>query len=214
MAAGHVDPVFAAAVGRALARLHSAMAGRADSAAAFADGANFRALRIDPFLLYTADQHPDVARRIRGLADDLAHCRAVLIHGDVSPKNILASPRGPVFLDAETAGFSDGAFDLAFCLTHLLLKTLWLAPRTLALMASYDALREAYLAGCVWDQAEEVSARAGPLVGALLLARVDGKSPAGYLMPIQEDEVRRRAKAILGGPGFDLESLAGWWRAA
>jgi 5-methylthioribose kinase len=214
MAGGLVDPAVAAAVGRDLARIHSAMAGRTDSAAAFADGANFSALRIDPFLLYTADQHPDVAPSIRRLAHDLTRSRATLIHGDVSPKNILAGPGGPVFLDAETAGFSDGAFDLAFCLTHLLLKTLWLASHASALMASYDALREAYFAGCAWDGPGEVSARAAPLVGALLLARVDGKSPAGYLSPAQEDEVRQRAKAILAQPNQDLELLAAWWRSA
>ena len=36
-----------------------------------------------------------------------------------------ARSRGPVFLDAECAWFGDPAFDLAFCLNHLLLKTLW-----------------------------------------------------------------------------------------
>ncbi len=48
--------------------------------------------------------------------------RRALVHGDVSPKNILVGPDGPVFLDAECAWFGDPAFDLAFCLNHLLLK--------------------------------------------------------------------------------------------
>ena len=49
---------------------------------------------------------------------------AALVHGDVSPKNILVGPAGPVFLDAECAWYGDPAFDLAFCLNHLLLKCL------------------------------------------------------------------------------------------
>ena len=47
------------------------------------------------------------------------------MHGDVSPKNILVGWKGPVFLDAETTCYGDPAFDLAFCLTHLLLKCVW-----------------------------------------------------------------------------------------
>ena len=54
--------------------------------------------------------------------------KRALVHGDVSPKNILAGPRGPVFLDAECAWWGDPAFDLAFCLNHLLLKCVW-TPR-------------------------------------------------------------------------------------
>ena len=36
-----------------------------------------------------------------------------------------SAPDGPVFLDAECAWYGDPAFDLAFCLNHLLLKCLW-----------------------------------------------------------------------------------------
>jgi hypothetical protein len=43
------------------------------------------------------------------------------------------------------------------------------------------------------------------------LARVDGKSPAGYLDPAQEDLVRRRAKAILARRGLTLQALAEAW---
>ncbi len=51
--------------------------------------------------------------------------KIALVHGDVSPKKVPAGPRGPVFLDAECAWYGDPAFDLAFCLNHLLLKCLW-----------------------------------------------------------------------------------------
>src|SRR5690606_30531474 len=46
-----------------------------------------------------------------------------LVHGDLSPKNILTHPTTAILLDAECAWFGDPAFDLAFCLTHLLLKS-------------------------------------------------------------------------------------------
>ena len=215
MAAGRVDPAFAAAVGRDLALIHARTAGRADIATAFDTYDFFFALRVSPFLLFTADHHPDVAARLRSLADDLGRRRVALMHGDVSPKNILVGPRGPVFLDAETTAYGDPAFDLAFCLTHLLLKTVWLRPHREAVMASFDALRAAYAAGLSWEPPEDISARTAALVAALLLARIDGKSPAPYLTdPADKDFVRRSAKMLLAVRELDLGILSRRWRQA
>jgi tRNA A-37 threonylcarbamoyl transferase component Bud32 len=213
MAAGRVDPDFAARVGREIARIHAAAAGNAEIAAGFPGGGCFDALRIDPFLRFTAGRHPDVAARIGELIEDLAARRTTLVWGDASPKNILVGREGPVFLDAETAVIGDAAFDVAFCLTHLLLKTVWLAPHAQALMASFAALREAYLAGVGFEPRADLSRRAAALIGGLLLARVDGKSPAGYLDADQDEIVRRRAKAILGRADLDLEALPLFWRS-
>jgi aminoglycoside phosphotransferase (APT) family kinase protein len=210
MAAGRVDPAFAGWVGADLARIHAAAAGRPEVAARFPDGGNFLALRIDPFILYTADRHADVADRLRALAADLGKRRDTLIWGDCSPKNILVGPAGPVFLDAETAAMGDPAFDLAFCLTHLLLKTVWLPGLSAPLLACFEALRAAYREGVAVDP--EFETRGASLVGALLLARVDGKSPAGYLDAAQDAVVRARAKAILVRPDLALTDLAAFWR--
>ena len=51
-----------------------------------------------------------------------------------------SGPTGPVFLDAECAWWGDPAFDLAFCLNHLLLKCLWTPPRGAGFLACFDAL--------------------------------------------------------------------------
>ena len=215
MAAGRVEPAFAGAVGRDLARIHAATAGRADVADAFPADDCFFALRISPFLLFTADRHPDVAPRLNALAADLGRRRIALVHGDVSPKNILMGPEGPVFLDAECVTFGDPAFDLAFVLSHLLLKTVWLAPNRAAVMDSFEALRAAYAHGVSWEAPLELDRRAAPLVGALLLARVDGKSPAPYLVKEADKTlVRGLAKAILAkGVDLDLDRLREIWRS-
>ena len=103
-------------VGTRLAAIHRAAAGRADLRERFDTGRIFHALRIEPYLLATAERHPDLRPRLAGLAAATAGTRLTLVHGDVSPKNILVGPRGPVFLDAECAWYGDPAFDLAFCL--------------------------------------------------------------------------------------------------
>src|SRR3546814_19356137 len=82
----------------------------------------FRALRVDPFLLYVAEHDAELAPALRALPADLSARKIALVHGDVSPTNILVGPDGPVFLDAECAVYADPAFALAFCTPHLLLK--------------------------------------------------------------------------------------------
>lgn len=215
MAAGRIDCAFAGKVGRDLALIHARTAGRSDMAARFNADEMFFALRISPFLLHAAKRHADVAARMRALAADLADRKIALAHGDISPKNILVGPAGPVFLDAECAVYGDPAFDLAFCLSHLLLKTVWLRDRRAAVMAAFDALRGAYGAGVTWEAAQAVSRRAAALIGALLLARVDGKSPAPYLTRAADKAlVRRGAKQLLMAGGLDLDGVARLWRAS
>jgi aminoglycoside phosphotransferase (APT) family kinase protein len=210
LAEGHVDALFAAEVGRALARIHASSARRVDLARAFANDAQFHALRIEPYLLHTAAANPDVGAAIRVLADGVAASRIALMHGDVSPKNILCGTEGPVFLDAECACYGDPAFDLAFCLNHLLLKAAWHPADAKALLTAFRALKNAYLAGAAWEPRAELERRTAGLLSALLLARVDGKSPVEYLTDAaSKDFVRAHAKSFFVRPPATLDELSG-----
>ena len=215
LAAGRIAPAFAEQVGRSLALLHAATAGSDEIAAAFPNREVFRDLRISPFLLFTAERNPGSAPRLRALAARLAEARIALIHGDVSPKNILVGPRGPVFLDAETCVFGDPAFDLAFCLSHLLLKTVWLKRHREPLHACLRGLTDSYLAHVDWEGPAGLSTRAAEMVAALLLARVDGKSPAPYLVEAKDrDFVRAAGIALLADTPADVPALEQRWRLA
>jgi len=212
LAAGRVDAAFAAQVGEALAHIHAATAGREDIAHDFAHDTQFRALRLEPYLLHAAKAHGDVAARIRALAQGVADARIALMQGDVSPKNILCGPEGPVFLDAETACYGDPAFDLAFCLNHLLLKCVWHREFAQAYLESFSALARAYLDGANWEPADEIEARAAALLPALLLARIDGKSPVEYLTEEKDKTfVRETAKAMLKRGAKRLEDVHSEW---
>jgi Ser/Thr protein kinase RdoA (MazF antagonist) len=215
LAGGRIDVDFAAKVGAALARIHAATAGRKDIEAAFDNKAQFHALRIEPYLLYTASRNPDVAEAIRKIARGVASSRIALMQGDISPKNILCGPHGPVFLDAETACCGDPAFDLAFCLNHLLLKGAWHPRYADALGAAFIALKSAYFDGVVWEGRVGLDHRAAKLLSALLLARIDGKSPVEYLTDERSREfVRMQSKAFLTSELLTLDAIVDRWTAA
>ncbi|RYF36584.1 MAG: aminoglycoside phosphotransferase family protein, partial [Comamonadaceae bacterium] len=130
------------------------------------------------------------------------------------PKNILVGPAGPVFLDAECAWYGDPAFDLAFCLNHLLLKSVWRPDTTAAFLQCFDALCAAYLAGVHWEPAAQLEARAAWLLAGMLLARVDGKSPAEYITAeADRNRVRRFAIPLLLQPVRRLSEIRQRWSA-
>jgi aminoglycoside phosphotransferase (APT) family kinase protein len=200
-------------LGETLARIHAATANRADIAHRFANGAQFHALRLEPYLLHTAKRHPDVARRIRAISDHVAEARIALMHGDFSPKNILCGPHGPLILDAETACYGDPAFDLAFCLNHFALKCAWHREYVGAYLSAFGAFKDAYFAGMNWETADEMDRRTTPLLAALMLARIDGKSPVEYLTAERDKNfVRLTAKQFLRS-STNLDSLLAAWRA-
>ena len=213
---GRVSMDTAGQVGTLLATLQNATAGRADLARLFDSVENFHALRLDPYLLATGARHPDLAPALRALVERTAAGRITLVHGDVSPKNILVGPHGPVLLDAECAWYGDPAFDLAFCLNHLLLKAVWLPQRLDAFMRAFDALAERYLQSVRFEPRAGLEARAAALLPALALARIDGKSPVEYLVgqPARQELVRGVARALIAQPVTRLDVIAQRWRAA
>ena len=157
---GQADAGFATQVGARLSAIHAGTAGREDLAKRFPTDAIFHAIRLEPYLLATAARHPDVSEKLHMLAVRTAQKRLCLVHGDVSPKNILVGDAGPVFLDAECAWYGDPAFDLAFCLNHLLLKCLWVPAHAQDYLACFRALHSSYLPGVTWEDRQAMEARA------------------------------------------------------
>jgi aminoglycoside phosphotransferase (APT) family kinase protein len=214
LARGVVIPETASTIGRQLARIHAAFATSAAARTEFDTGASFHALRIEPYLLATARVHPDLAAVMESLAERTRQSAVTVVHGDISPKNILMGVRGPVFLDAECAWFGDPAFDLAFCLNHLLLKTLWVPSAERELLQSFDGMADGYLRGVDWEQRAGVERRAAHLLPALLLARVDGKSPVEYVTDdAAKNIVRRVARSLLLQSVDRLEDVRRAWEA-
>jgi len=210
---GHINPAFAGEVGRRIAHIHAATAGDAQVRERFATDHIFFPIRLEPYLVATGRAHPDLAPRLEQLAAQTGATHLALVHGDVSPKNILRGPHGPVFLDAECAWYGDPAFDLAFCLNHMLLKGLWRPHWSSQYLACFDALAGAYLGGVTWEARSAIDARTAALLPGLFLARVDGKSPVEYITDDwQRQAVRRVARPLLAQPPASLREVMAAWK--
>jgi aminoglycoside phosphotransferase (APT) family kinase protein len=147
------------------------------------------------------------------LAETTLGTRLALMHGDVSPKNILQGPEGPVFLDSECACYGDPAFDLAFCLNHLLLKSAWQPQWRDRYMQCFESLFAGYVSEIDWERQAALEARAASLLSALLLARVDGKSPVEYITTdAQKAYVRRISRHFIAEPAAELGEIRDAWR--
>jgi aminoglycoside phosphotransferase (APT) family kinase protein len=208
---GDADPAFAAQVATSLAKIHAATS-RLAIAPEFPTDRIFYDIRLEPYLVATGRAHPDLATRLAELVATTQSNRHALVHGDVSPKNILRGPDGPVFLDAECAWWGDPAFDLAFCLNHLLLKCIWVPSAIAGFLACFGALVERYRAHVAWESPDALEVRTARLLPGLFLARVDGKSPVEYITAeTDKDRVRHAARALLVSPVDRLGDVCLAW---
>jgi|TARA_B110000503_G_scaffold15892_1_gene22490 tRNA A-37 threonylcarbamoyl transferase component Bud32 len=210
--AGKADPHTANAMGQLLSRIHSYAARNSELASEFPTDKIFFEIRLAPYLLATAERHPKLAHALEELVLQTQNNAKTLVHGDVSPKNILLGSQGPVLLDAECATWSDPAFDLAFCLNHLLLKCLWTPSSSSDFLHCFVVLTSSYMQSVDWELPSALEARAARLLPGLLLARVDGKSPVEYVTEEhQRDHIRRVATALLIKPASYLREIAHAW---
>jgi 5-methylthioribose kinase len=212
MLRGKIEPHFAGEVGAALATIHSTTAKDASIAPEFASDRIFHAIRLEPYLLATARVHPDIAPPLHALYERTATTKRALVHGDVSPKNILIGGAGPFFLDAECAWHGDPAFDVAFCLNHVMLKCIPLAQDSDMLLQAFAEFSSHYLALVDWERVEDMEERCATLLPALALARIDGKSPVEYIVAENDKRrVREIARALIVEPRARLAEVADAW---
>jgi 5-methylthioribose kinase len=186
--AGHVDGAAARRLGEVLGRWHNATVASDRLPERFHETEPFEQLRVDPYYRTVARRAPDVAAPVHEVIDRMLATRTCLVHGDFSPKNVMVGPDGRLWvIDFEVAHVGDPTFDVAFLLSHLILKSMHCPDHIDAYDQAAAAFTTAY-----WDVADvRVGATWNHVwqhVGCLLLARVRGKSPAPYLTEPQREQ--------------------------
>ncbi len=180
-----------------------------------ADRTAFDQLRTDPYYRTVAALHPGCAAGVERWIAESAARRVAVVHGDWSPKNLLVHAGGIVAIDFECAHFGDPSYDAAFLLNHLILK----AFRRPELAGGYFRLARTAFAWTLgllplpalgWFESASVRHLA-----LLMLARVDGKSPAEYLdSQVLREHARRLALRLVREPPARLEGALGAAREA
>lgn len=193
---GSIQPEIAAHLGQILGLWHRNTAGDPTILREFQEDSLFEQLRISPFYRAIATAHESISKRITTLITELVKDKSCLVHGDYSPKNILVEGQSKVIvLDFEVAHTGNPVFDLGFLLAHLLCKYEFFQDQEeqAALGQAADAFVHAY------EQSFEDSVAASlPWhIAAIALARVDGRSPVGYLDSATQERLRCRTLTIL-----------------
>lgn len=204
--AGNVEPAVAEQAGAILAGMHLRSAQDPALAEQFDDREFFHTLRVDPYLWQVTRVYPELRPPIEALVEVMLARRLALVHGDYSPKNMLVhrdlATHGAVgtrvlVLDFEVAHWGDPAFDIAFCLNHFLLKAVYRAPDSERYLDLARRFLAAYTPALALDPADLLP-RSLLLQGALMLARIDGKSPVEYITePGLQARVRRISRRLL-----------------
>ncbi len=194
--AGEIDVDLASYIGA----VHAAMVRLPNPRPEFDDMVFFEELRIDPYYRYTGAQYPDLRSAFERAAEACRSHRWALVHGDFSPKNIMAGSGTAMILDWECVHWGDPAFDTGFLLNHLLLKCFH-RPQDRALL---ERAAVAYL-----DAVSQVPfAHTMVHLPLLLLCRVDGKSPVEYIKSEAiRESIRRYARALLAEPPRSANEL-------
>jgi len=210
--AGKCEVSVVESIARSMASIHSHSWKSEECARQFATDANFYALRLESYLLTTGSRHPEFNHFFQGEARRIAATKLSLMHGDFTPKNILVGSGREVVLDAEPACYGDPIFDAASTLNHLLLKSLHFAPNAEPYLNLAVAFWTTYQRE-MGSRSEGLEDRLIHLLPMMLLARVDGKSPAEYLTDERKKNfIRNFARSELISPPVHFKDFLAEWR--
>jgi aminoglycoside phosphotransferase (APT) family kinase protein len=137
---------------------------------------------------------PEHEPLISACAQELMESMECAVHGDFSPKNILAGPSGTWVLDFEVTHQGAPVFDLAFMCAHLIIKSIHLEEHKDSLLATIVNFLDSYK-----EQRGEVPSNLGHHVGIITAVRVVGISQVKYLNDAAKSKVIEKAKSLLDG---------------
>ena len=170
------------------------------------DDSLFEQLRVSPFYRAVSVKNPALHSVIADLIDEITTVKATLVHGDFSPKNIMATTdHSPVVLDFEVAHTGNPVFDLGFICAHLLCKTIRTdnSAEKDGLIATATNFLDSYHQSCNLAIADSLPQH----VALIALARVEGVSPVNYLDESAQRELVAITKSALLDSTMTFEQL-------
>ena len=178
---GQLEPERARQAGDLLSQIHAVTLDDASAASRFVARPLLDQNRLDPWYRAAAAVHPDLHDVFEYAIERLLVIRRVLVHGDYVPKNMLMSERGILILDWEVVHFGNPGYDVATFINHMLLKGVRTDGSRGGFVRMAEAFWRAYRAGVPAEDVGLIEQEALLQLGALMLARVDGKSKVEYL---------------------------------
>lgn len=151
-------------------------------------------LRAGAFYGGMAKIWPEYEPLISSCAKELMESMECAVHGDFSPKNILAGPSGTWVLDFEVTHKGAPVFDLAFMCAHLIIKSIHLEDQRDLLLEIIANFLSAYK-----EQRGEIPGNLGHHVGIIAAVRVVGISQVKYLNDSAKVKVIEKARSLLDG---------------
>lgn len=151
-------------------------------------------LRAGAFYGGMAKIWPEYESLISSCAKELMESMECAVHGDFSPKNILAGPSGTWVLDFEVTHKGAPVFDLAFMCAHLIIKSIHLEDQRDLLLETIANFLNAYK-----EQRGEIPENLGNHVGIITAVRVVGISQVKYLNDSAKVKVIEKARSLLDG---------------
>lgn len=202
---GEADEDIASKLGRVLAAWHTNTNGSQEIERQFNDIEAFEQLRVDPYYRTVMKRRPEVAATVGEYVEQMAKRRLCLVHGDYSPKNVLIGENAMWTLDFEVAHYGDPAFDVAFMHNHLCLKAIHRPQYVDGYMSCGLSFWNVYVSEVGEGFAGSEVYVLGHLA-CLMVARVDGKSPAEYLSEDERSTAREIAISWLTEPPSGVEA--------
>ena len=169
---------------------------------------NFINLRVDPYIIELIKEYPQLKNNIYEVASFLKNNHHTVIHGDFTPKNILVSKTEQIILDAEVANYGDPVFDIISLINHLIIKLIYVKKNKKLFINALKKSFNDYFSNVTWEDKQIIVKRSLSLIPLMILARIDGKSPAEYLTQKKnKNTLRKIALELIATHDYDFETV-------